>query len=89
MAGIASQYWIIPFGPAWRGISWMPLLGKWHDFQVIIRHLKKAMDTCGINPKEVSQLEKTKAKFSSDSELLFNKINVAIPTSEFFAVHIK
>lgn len=26
MAGIASQYWIIPFGPAWWGISWMPLL---------------------------------------------------------------
>jgi NACalpha-BTF3-like transcription factor len=56
---------------------------------IIIRHLKKAMNTVGINPKEVNQLEKIKAKFSSDSELLFNKINVAIPISEFFAVHIK
>ena len=59
------------------------LLGKWHDFQVIIRHLKKAMDTYKINPKEIGQLEKIKAKFSSDGELLFNKINVTIPTSEF------
>jgi uncharacterized protein YdaT len=65
------------------------LLGKWHDLQVIIRHLKKAMDTCGINPTEVSQLEIIKAKFSSDSELLFNKINVTIPILEFFAMHNK
>ncbi len=62
------------------------LMGKWHDLQVIIRHLKKAIDTYGINPKEVKQLEKIKAKFSSDSELLFNEINIAIPTSEFFPV---
>ena len=60
------------------------LLGKWHDLQVIIRHLKKAMDTCGINPTEVSQLEIVKAKFSSDSELLFGKINIALPTSGIF-----
>ena len=26
MAGIASQYWITPFGPVLYGISWMPLL---------------------------------------------------------------
>src|SRR5258706_3315755 len=26
LAGIASQYWITPFGPVWLGISWMPLL---------------------------------------------------------------
>ncbi len=26
MAGVASQYWITPFGPAWWGISWGPLL---------------------------------------------------------------
>ena len=62
------------------------LLGKWHDCQVIIRHLKKAMDTVGINPKEVSQLEKIKAKISSDSQILFKKINAAIPASEFFVM---
>ncbi len=26
MAGIAGQYWIIPFGPVLWGVSWMPLL---------------------------------------------------------------
>jgi hypothetical protein len=25
MAGIASQYWITPFGPVWWGVSWGPL----------------------------------------------------------------
>ena len=64
----------------------LELLGNWHYLQVIIRNLKKAIDTGGINPKEVSQLKKIKAKFSSDSELLFNKIKVVIPTSEFFVM---
>ncbi|WP_291099740.1 MULTISPECIES: CHAD domain-containing protein [unclassified Flavobacterium] len=64
----------------------LELLGNWHDLQVIIRNLKKAIDTAGINPKEVSQLKKIKTKFSSDSELLFNKIKVVIPTSEFFVM---
>ena len=62
------------------------LLGKWHDCQVIIRHLKKVMDTVGINPKEVSQLEKIKTKISSDSQLLFKKIHASIPASEFFVM---
>jgi len=57
------------------------LLGKWHDGQIIIRHLKKAMDTVGINSKESIQLEKIKAKISSKSEILFKKINAAIATS--------
>lgn len=26
MAGIAGQYWIVPFGPVLWGISWLPLL---------------------------------------------------------------
>ena len=26
MAGIASQYWIPPFGPVWYGVSWTPML---------------------------------------------------------------
>ncbi len=26
LAGLASQYWLIPFGPLWWGISWVPLL---------------------------------------------------------------
>ena len=26
MGGIFTQYWIIPFGPVWWGVTWMPLL---------------------------------------------------------------
>jgi hypothetical protein len=26
MAGVAGQFWIIPFGPVWQGVSWLPLL---------------------------------------------------------------
>jgi hypothetical protein len=26
MAGVASQFWLIPFGPVWWGVSWLPLL---------------------------------------------------------------
>ncbi len=61
------------------------LLGKWHDCQVIIEHLKKAMETAEMNPKERSQLEKVKTKISSESDEFLNKINATIPTSEFFS----
>ena len=59
------------------------LLGKWHDCQVVIKHLKKSMNTTGINPKEVTQCETVKANISSDSQELFNKISAAIHTSSF------
>jgi hypothetical protein len=26
LGGLAGHYWIIPFGPVWWGVSWMPLL---------------------------------------------------------------
>jgi hypothetical protein len=25
-AGLAGQYWIVPFGPTWYGVSWGPIL---------------------------------------------------------------
>ncbi len=57
------------------------LLGKWHDSQMIIRHLNKAMTNVEINSKEWNQLEKIKTKMSFKNELLFNKINTAIAAS--------
>ena len=63
------------------------LLGKWHDCQIIIRHLKKTIDACGINPKEMNQLIKIKAKLFSKSQLVLKKIHEAIPSSEFLAEH--
>ena len=59
------------------------LLGKWHDCQVVIKHLKKSMNTVGINSEELTQCETVKANISSDSQELFNKINAAIHTSNF------
>lgn len=59
------------------------LLGKWHDCQVVIKHLKKSMNNIGINPKEVTQCETIEANISSDSQELLNKINAAIHTSNF------
>ncbi|MBK8983740.1 MAG: CHAD domain-containing protein [Ignavibacteria bacterium] len=60
------------------------LLGKWHDLQVMIRHLNKAIDTGEINKDEIILLKKIKAKISSDSYNLFEKIKKAISESEFF-----
>lgn len=50
------------------------LIGQWHDAQVMIKRLEKAIHTGGINPEELSQLEKIKTKIVSDEELLFHKI---------------
>ena len=55
------------------------LLGQWHDSQVIMTHLNKTMETAGLNPKEIIQLEKLKIKLSSDSETVLKKINSILP----------
>ncbi len=60
------------------------LLGKWHDCQVIINHLNKTTDTGNLNPKEISRITKLKTKIFTGSELLFNKIKLVIPLSEFY-----
>lgn len=58
------------------------LLGKWHDGQVIMRYLSKAIDANGINPKQASRLKIIKAKLSSDGELLLENIYAALPASK-------
>lgn len=60
------------------------LLGDWHDLQVMINHLNKRLDTCGISSTEVIQLENLKRKLSAKSDLLFDEICQAIPFSEFY-----
>lgn len=60
------------------------LLGKWHDLQVMNQHLQKTIDTGELQSKEIIQLEKINAKISSESEILFTRINKALPESEFF-----
>jgi CHAD domain-containing protein len=65
--------------PSSRNINILQdLLGKWHDYQVMIGHLEKAMEDGGINPAEVKQLDKVKGRLASDSEMLLGKINASI-----------
>lgn len=59
------------------------LLGDWHDLQVMIDHLNKGLNLVGINPKEVSHLEKLKSKISVESERILIQLNKAISDSEF------
>lgn len=60
------------------------LLGKWHDYQVIIKNIKKSIDSGEINPTESNQLENIKATLILKREILFNKINAALPILDFF-----
>lgn len=60
------------------------LLGEWHDLQVIIRDLKKAIDARQISQKEILQLERIQEEISSCSDTLFSKINIARLESDFF-----
>jgi len=55
------------------------LLGQWHDCQLMTQHLEKAMEDIEMSLGEIHQLEIIKSKIDSDSEILFNKINKAIP----------
>lgn len=51
------------------------LLGKWHDYQVIITHLKKVARSGEINPKESGQLKNIRTALIHKREILFHKIN--------------
>lgn len=55
------------------------LLGEWHDYEVVINHLKKGIKSNKTNPSVTKQLQVTKAILTSKRELLFNKINATLP----------
>lgn len=57
------------------------LLGNWHDGEVIIRHLNKALKKEEITSTEIQESEKIKSKISAKTEKLFGKINDAIAAS--------
>jgi len=57
------------------------LLGKWHDCQITIRHLNKAIGSSGLKPKELSQLVSIKKKITSTKNQLFIKIKATILAS--------
>jgi len=64
------------------------LLGKWHDHQVIIKHLKKALKRGQISPTEVGQLKIIQSKIANESNILFNEIENAIASAGVFGVNI-
>ena len=59
------------------------LLGEWQDYQTVIQHLKKAIDSGEISPKESNQLENAITTFTFKSQLLFNKINATLRNTLF------
>ena len=55
------------------------MLGEWHDYEVIIIHLKKTISIYKTNLNERKHLKSIKAAVTSKEELLFNKINAILP----------
>ena len=59
------------------------LLGKWHDCQVMIRHLEKVSMDRGKHPGEVAQLNKITKDVSADRDLLLDKIKKSLATTGY------
>lgn len=55
------------------------LLGEWHDYEVVINHIKKGIKLNKTISSETKQLQVTKALLTSKRELLFDKINATLP----------
>jgi len=60
------------------------LLGKWHDWQVLGEHLEKLMVAQSSGHQDHLQIEVILSRVATEKELLMNKINAGIATSEFF-----
>ena len=55
--------------------SYLPaLLGKWHDYDIIINHIKFMIQNGNVNLREISCIEDIIEKLSSDRESLFNNL---------------
>ena len=50
------------------------ILGKWHDCQVIIKHLEKALNQEKLSPAEAEQLKIIHSKIVNKRNILFNEI---------------
>lgn len=56
------------------------MLGEWHDYEIVIKHLNEIIASKGINSKEIKLLEHIREIFIARNELLLDKINVTIKT---------
>ena len=59
------------------------LLGKWHDCEVLLQHLKKEIDKKNLNYQETQELKNLKTVTVSKRKQLFDKINTILPTQVF------
>lgn len=57
------------------------LLGKWHDCQVIIKHLKKTLKKGQLSLTELNPIKTIKSKIVYESNVLLNEIRNALPES--------
>jgi len=59
------------------------LLGKWHDCEVLLQHLKKEIAKEKLNYRETQELHNLKTAVVSKRKLLFDKINTILLTQDF------
>ncbi|HSN49343.1 MAG TPA: CHAD domain-containing protein [Flavobacterium sp.] len=60
------------------------LLGKWHDCQVIIKHLKKMLTIGKLGPTELAEIKTIKPKIVLESKGLLNEIRNTLRVPRFF-----
>jgi hypothetical protein len=58
------------------------LLGKWHDCQVIIKHLKKTLNRRKLDKNEEDQLKIIQSKIINKRNILFDEIKKAIKEND-------
>lgn len=61
----------------------MESLGHWHDYQVSILQIKKAIRSCASDSSEIDLLENIKSTFISKRNVLFHQINAALKRQHF------
>ncbi len=54
------------------------ILGEWHDLQVVIKHLNKAIISESTSDKEVSELEKIRLRIMAKNNLMYDKIKLLV-----------
>jgi len=59
------------------------LLGKWHDCEVLLQHLRIGIENEKLNYREIKELKNLKTATISKRKLLFDKINTILPTQVF------
>lgn len=55
------------------------MLGEWHDYEIVVLHLKKIISLYKTNSNERKNLISIKVSTTAKRELLFHKINATLP----------